>query len=60
MVSFFCPECDGLGYRQAERLFSLSIPPRTSHGTEATVSLEDIGLADANLSVRINIDPYLE
>ena len=60
MESFFCPDCDGSGYRQAEREFSLSIPPRTSHGTEATISLEDIGLPDANLFVRIHIDPYLE
>ena len=60
MESFFCPDCDGSGYRKAERKFSLSIPPRTSHGTEATVSLEDIGLPDANLFVSIHIDPYLE
>lgn len=60
MDFFFCPDCDGRGYRQAEREFSLSIPPRTSHGTEATVSLEDIGLPDANLFVRIHIDPFLE
>ena len=57
---FFCPECDNHGYRKAEREFSLSIPPRTSHGTEATVSLEDIGLPDVNLYVRISIDPYME
>ncbi|RLB97273.1 MAG: hypothetical protein DRH90_23580 [Deltaproteobacteria bacterium] len=60
MESLFCPDCDGHGHRQAEREFSLSIPPRTNHGTEATVSLEDIGLPDANLFVRVHIDPYLE
>ena len=60
MQSLFCPYCDGRGYRQAERAFSLSIPPRTAHGTEATVSLDDIGLPDANLFARIHIDPYLE
>jgi molecular chaperone DnaJ len=60
MGSFFCPDCIGRGYRQAEREFSLSIPPQTSNGTEATVSLEDIGLLDANLFVRVYIDPYLE
>jgi molecular chaperone DnaJ len=59
-ASLFCPDCNGRGYRQAEREFYLSIPPRTSHGTEATVSLEDIGLPDANLFVRVHIDPYLE
>jgi molecular chaperone DnaJ len=58
--AFYCPECSGHGHRQAEREFSLSIPPRTEHGTEATVSLEDIGLADVNLFVRIHIDPFLE
>ncbi|MFO7687764.1 MAG: DnaJ domain-containing protein [Desulfobacterales bacterium] len=56
--SLYCPECNGYGYRQAEREFSLSIPPRTTDGTEAVLSLEDIGLPDANLFVRIQIDPY--
>jgi len=60
MESFFCPDCDGRGYRQAEREFSLSIPPQTDHGTEATVSLEDIGLPDTNLFIKVYIDPYLE
>lgn len=60
MESFFCRDCVGRGYRQAEREFSLSIPPRTSHGTEATICLEDIGLPDANLFVRVHVDPYLE
>lgn len=58
--AFYCPECNGHGYRQAEREFSLSIPPRSGHGKEATVSLEDIGLPDVNLYVRIQIDPFLE
>jgi DnaJ-class molecular chaperone len=57
--SFYCSECNGHGYRQAQREFSLSIPPRTGHGTEATLSLEDIGLPDVNLFVRIQIDPFL-
>ena len=60
MESFFCHVCDGRGYRQAEREFSLSIPPRTNHGTEATVSLEGIGLPDASLFVRVYIEPYLD
>jgi molecular chaperone DnaJ len=58
--SFYCSECDGCGYRHAEKEFSLSIPPRTDHNTEATVSLEDIGLPDVNLFVRIQIDSFLE
>ena len=60
MESFLCPVCDGGGYRQAEREFSLSIPPRTIHGREATISLEDIGLPHTNLFVRVHVDPYLE
>jgi DnaJ-class molecular chaperone len=60
MESVFCPDCDGSGYRQSSREFSLSIPPQTDHGTEAMVSLEDIGLPDVNLFVRVHIDPYLE
>ena len=58
MESFFCHDCDGRGYRQAEREFSLSIPPRTRHGMEATVSLEGIGLPDANLFIRVHVKPY--
>ncbi len=58
--SFYCYECDGRGYRYAEREFSLSIPPQTDHNTEATVSLEDIGLPGVNLYVRIQINPFLE
>jgi molecular chaperone DnaJ len=57
---FDCPACGGRGHRQAEQEFSLSIPPRTGHNTEATVSLEDIGLPDVNLYVRVLIDPYLD
>ena len=58
--SLFCPVCSGQGYRRAEREFSLSIPPQTSHGTEAAVSLEDIGLPAVNLFVRIYIDPHMD
>ena len=56
--SLYYPEYNGYGYRQAEREFSLSIPPRTTDGTEAVLPLEDIGLPEANLFVRIQIDPY--
>jgi DnaJ-class molecular chaperone len=58
--AFYCSDCNGYGHRQAEREFSLSIPPRTGHGTEATISLEDIGLPDVNLFIRIQIDPFQE
>jgi molecular chaperone DnaJ len=57
---FDCPACSGRGHRNAEREFSLSIPPRTGHGTEATISLQDIGLADVNLFVRVLIDHHLD
>jgi len=60
MDIFDCPACNGRGHRQAEREFSLSIPPRTGNGTEATISLEDIGLPDVNLYVKVSIDPYQE
>jgi len=55
-----CHECDGYGYVQSEREFSLSIPPRTPDHTEVTLSLEDIGLADVNLFIKVRIDPYPE
>lgn len=55
---FYCPECDGRGHRYAERELSVSIPPRTVHGTEAVLSLEDIGLPDVNLFLRIQIDLF--
>jgi molecular chaperone DnaJ len=58
--SLYCPECNGYGHRQAEREFSLSIPPHTADGTEAVLSLEDIGLAGVNLFVCVQIDPYLD
>jgi molecular chaperone DnaJ len=55
-----CPACHGHGYVQAYRGFSLSIPPRTSHGTQVTLSLEDIGLKDTRLYVRVHVDPWLQ
>jgi molecular chaperone DnaJ len=54
----YCPECNGMGHRYAERELSVSIPPRTVHGTEAVLSLEDIGLPDVNLFLRIQIDLF--
>jgi DnaJ-class molecular chaperone len=57
---FFCPVCSGYGRVQSEREFSLSIPPRVRHGTEIRLSMEDIGMRDTYLHVRVLIDPYLE
>jgi molecular chaperone DnaJ len=57
---FFCPVCFGHGRVQSEREFSLSAPPNVKHGTEIRLSLEDIGLRDVYLNVRVLIDPLLE
>jgi DnaJ-class molecular chaperone len=54
-----CPLCSGYGRIQSERSFSLSIPPNVKHGDEVRISMEDIGLIDAYLNIRIIIDPYL-
>jgi molecular chaperone DnaJ len=56
---FFCPECSGHGYIRTHREFSLSIPPHIKHGTEQSVSMEDIGLKDINLNIIVYIEPYL-
>jgi molecular chaperone DnaJ len=55
--SFFCPACKGYGRIQEERSFSLSIPPGVRHGTEITLSMEDIGLADTYLNILVLIEP---
>jgi len=57
---FFCPVCSGYGRVQSEREFSLSIPSNVRHGTEIRLSMEDIGMRDTHLHVRVLIDPYLE
>jgi molecular chaperone DnaJ len=58
--NFFCPVCSGYGRVQSEREFSLSIPPHVRHGTEIRLSMEDIGMSNTHLHVRVLIDPYLE
>lgn len=57
---FFCPVCYGYGRIQAKREFSLSIPPHIQHGTEMTLSLEDIGLRGIYLNVTVLINQELE
>jgi DnaJ-class molecular chaperone len=57
--NFFCPVCRGYGRVQREREFSLSIPPGVRHGTEITLSLEDIGLKDTYLNILVRIEPDL-
>lgn len=57
---FFCPICYGRGVVQAERGFSLSIPPHVSHGTQISLSAEDIGLRRVNLNILVLIDPTLD
>jgi molecular chaperone DnaJ len=54
---FFCPVCRGYGRIQQERAFSLSIPPGVRHGTEITISLEDIALTDTCLNIIVRIEP---
>jgi len=56
---FFCPVCRGYGGVQSERGFSLSVPPNVRHGTEITLSLEDIGLRDTYLHILVLIEPDL-
>jgi molecular chaperone DnaJ len=57
---FFCPVCYGYGRIHAKREFSLSIPPHIQHGTEITLSLEDIGLRSIYLNVTVLINAALE
>lgn len=57
---FYCPVCYGYGRVQSQRAFSLSIPPRSRHDMDVTLSLEDIELRDVDLQVRILIDPGAE
>jgi hypothetical protein len=38
----------------------LSAPPNVKNGTEIRLSLEDIGLRNVYLNVRVLIDPFLE
>lgn len=55
---FFCPDCSGHGYIHTHREFSLSIPPRTKHGTQKSIPMEDIGLKDTYLKIVVYVDPY--
>jgi DnaJ-class molecular chaperone len=57
---FFCPLCYGRGVVRAERGFSLSIPPRVTHGTQISLSTEDIGLRRVNLHVLVLVDPTMD
>jgi molecular chaperone DnaJ len=55
---FFCLSCSGYGMVDSERVFSLNMPPNVKHGTEITLSMEDIGLRAVYLHVRVLIDLY--
>lgn len=57
---FFCSNCSGHGYIHTHREFSLSIPPHTKHGTQQSISMEDIGLKDTNLNIVVYVDPHSE
>ena len=54
---FLCPDCLGQGYIHSRREFSLSIPPHTKHGTQQSISMEDIGLKDIYLNIVVYVDP---
>ena len=57
---FFCPVCRGYGRVRSKREFSLSVPPRVSHGAEVRLSMEDIGLRNVEFHVSVLIDSSLE
>ncbi|MBN1848877.1 MAG: DnaJ domain-containing protein [Deltaproteobacteria bacterium] len=59
-ADIFCLYCSGRGGIRSERTFSLSIPPNIRHGDQVRISLEDIGIKDAYLNVRVVIDPSLD
>ena len=52
----YCPVCGGYGRINAERDFSLIVPPHVESGTEITVSLEGIGLKERFIDVLILIE----
>lgn len=54
--TFSCATCSGTGKIQSKREFSLSIPPHVTHGTQISLSMEDIGLRDVLLHVTVLID----
>ena len=56
---FFCTLCSGHGTIRSQRSFSLGIPPGVRHGTEVSLSMEDIGLRDFFLHLTVIIDPAL-
>jgi len=57
---FFCPVCRGYGRVRSKREFSLSVPPRVSHGTEIRLPMEEIGLRDVELHITVLIDKSCE
>ncbi len=59
LQDFFCPVCDGYGRIKTAREIRLSVPPHIPHGTEIRLSLEDIGLREADLLITITIYPRL-
>ena len=52
---FVCSRCRGKGWVQAQRSFSVSVPPNTKDGTEVSISLDDIGLSGVSLYLFIRI-----
>ena len=52
---FSCRSCGGHGIVQGRREVEISIPAHVSDGTEARLSLEDIGLRGVDLNVLVSI-----
>jgi molecular chaperone DnaJ len=58
--SLFCSRCYGSGKVEEKREFSVSVPPRVKHGTEVSLSLEDIGLQNVQLHIAVFVDSRSE
>lgn len=54
-----CPVCNGEGYINSRKEFSLSIPPGVSNQTDIKLPLDDIGLKHTYLNVLVLIDSSL-
>ncbi|MBN1798340.1 MAG: DnaJ domain-containing protein [Spirochaetales bacterium] len=50
-----CPACSGYGKIKSSRVFNLHVPAGVSHGSQARVSLEGIGLNNVFLIIDISI-----
>jgi DnaJ-class molecular chaperone len=56
--SFVCFDCSGYGHVRSARTMVLHVPAHVTHGIEARVSLEGIGLKNLYLNVEILVQPF--